>query len=381
MPKIWLMVYGRLEPEKWFDSILDMISIWWNQNPSFPFEIYIFGKWSLESRLISLSHKYPTIHYFWRQSLDYIKQYLPKIQYMLMPSSFLETFGLSALNVLSRWLPVIGYAKWGLDKFILPPFDLTNVQWINTAWKLYNMISKIVSDPPKLNCATFQDIASEYTPEKWFENFKKTFGPWKKIMMISDFKTRIGWLETYISDVQMLLEWKWYEVKSYWRHLPKWRKGRFVKYFGLVWAFINFISMFNIKRTIKEFKPDIIRYHSTLRWVWWLWILASKNFEWKKFVMYHDFWYFYPFPHTLNFVDQVITPLTLRNYLKSANTKNPVKIIAIAFKYLSVYLIKTQLTNNWFKHLTPSDFMAEIAMRSYKIPKKDIQALPHFIQE
>jgi hypothetical protein len=39
------------------------------------------------------------------------------------------------------------------------------------------MISKIVSDPPKLNCATFQDIASEYTPEKWFENFKKTFGP------------------------------------------------------------------------------------------------------------------------------------------------------------------------------------------------------------
>ncbi len=381
MPKIWLMVYGRLEPEKWFDSILDMISIWWNQNPSFPFEIYIFGKWSLESRLISLSHKYPTIHYFWRQSLDYIKQYLPKIQYMLMPSSFLETFGLSALNVLSRWLPVIGYAKWGLDKFILPPFDLTNVQWINTAWKLYNMISKIVSDPPKLNCATFQDIASEYTPEKWFENFKKTFGPWKKIMMISDFKTRIGWLETYISDVQMLLEWKWYEVKSYWRHLPKWRKGRFVKYFGLVWAFINFISMFNIKRAIKEFKPDIIRYHSTLRWVWWLWILASKNFEWKKFVMYHDFWYFYPFPHTLNFVDQVITPLTLRNYLKSANTKNPVKIIAIAFKYLSVYLIKTQLTNNWFKHLTPSDFMAEIAMRSYKIPKKDIQALPHFIQE
>jgi hypothetical protein len=200
-------------------------------------------------------------------------------------------------------------------------------------------------------------------------------------MMISDFKTRIGWLETYISDVQMLLEWKWYEVKSYWRHLPKWRKGRFVKYFGLVWAFINFISMFNIKRAIKEFKPDIIRYHSTLRWVWWLWILASKNFEWKKFVMYHDFWYFYPFPHTLNFVDQVITPLTLRNYLKSANTKNPVKIIAIAFKYLSVYLIKTQLTNNWFKHLTPSDFMAEIAMRSYKIPKKDIQALPHFIQE
>ncbi len=381
MHKIRFLFYGRLEAEKWFDAILDMISIWGSQNSNFPFEIYIFGKWTLESKLISLTHKYPNIHFFWRQSLDYIKQYLTKVQYLLMPSNFLETFGLSALNSLSRWLPVIWYAKWWLSKFILPPFDLTNMQWINAAWKLHDMISKIISNPPEVNNITLQNIALEYTTDKRFENFKKIFGPWKKILMISDFKTKGGGIETYIHDTKDLLESKWYDIKFYWYNIPKSWKARFIKYFWLALAFINFVSMFSIIRIIKKFKPDIIRYHSTLRWVWRLSILASKNFKWKKFVMYHDFWYFHPFPHSLNFVDQIQTPLTLKNYIKSANTHNPIKIIAIMFKYISVCLIKNQLKNWNFHHLTPSDFMVDIVSDSYKISKKNIQSFPHFIQE
>lgn len=381
MPKIWFLFYGRLEAEKWFDAILDMISIRWNQNHNFPFEIYIFGKWALWARLISLTQKYPTIHFFWRQSLDYIKQYLPKIQYVLMPSNFLETFWLSALNALSRWLPVIWYSKWWLTKFILPPFDLTNVQWINSSWKLHNLISQIISNPPEINCEKLQNLAFEYTTDKRLENFKKKFWTWKKILMLSDFKTKGGWIETYIHDAISLLESRWYEIKFYGYNIPKSWISRFIKYFWLAWAFINFVSMFRIRRIIKDFKPDVVWYHSTLRWIWRLWIFASKNFKWKKFVMYHDFWYFYPFPHSLNFVDQIKYPLTLINYIKSANTHNPIKIIAIAIKYISVCLIKTQLKTWWFKHLTPSDFMVDIVSDSYKIPKKDIQSFPHFIQE
>lgn len=381
MSKIWFLFYGRLEAEKWFDAILDMISIRWNQNPYFPFEIYIFGKWTLESRLISLSHKYPTIHFFWRQSLDYIKQYLPKVQYLLMPSNFLETFWLSALNSLSRWLPVIWYAKWWLSKFILPPFDLTNMQWIDTARKLHNMISQIISNPPEINNITLQNISLEYSSSKRLNNFKKVFWSWKKILMISDFKTKVGGIETYIHDVKSLLESNWYEIKLYGYNIPKSRISKFIKYFWLVWAFINFVVMFKIIYIIKKTKPDIIRYHSTLRWIWRLWILASKNFKWTKVVMYHDFGYFYPFPHSLNFVDQIQTPLTLKNYIKSADTHNPIKIIAIFFKYISVYLIKNQLKTSDFKHLTPSDFMVDIVAHSYQISPKKIQAFPHFIQE
>ena len=97
--------------------------------------------------------------------------------------------------------------------------------------------------------------------------------------------------------------------------------------------------------------------------------------------MYHDFGYFYPFPHKLNFVDQILTPLTLKNYIRSANTYNPIKILAIIFKYFSAYLIQKQFKNSDFKHLTPSQFMADIVVKSYQIPKSDIQVFPHFIQQ
>ncbi|MDR0607141.1 MAG: glycosyltransferase [Candidatus Peribacteria bacterium] len=51
------------------------------------------------------------MHYFGRQPLEKIQSYLQNIDYCLMPSECLESFGLSALNALSRGIPVIGYKK------------------------------------------------------------------------------------------------------------------------------------------------------------------------------------------------------------------------------------------------------------------------------
>lgn len=381
MTKIWFLFYGRLEVEKWFDSILQMIEFFGNNNQSLPFDLYVFGKWKLESNLIKLTHKYDSIHFFWRQTLDYIKQYLPKVQYLLMPSSFLETFWLSALNSLSRWLPIIWFAKWWLSQFILSAFDLTNVNWFNTAWKLHNMIQKIIQNPPKLNSQNFKAIANKYTKEIWFQDFKKIFPSSKKILMISDFKSKIWWIETYIYDVKDFLETKWYEIQVLWCELSS---NKFQKIFKYLWIFLalaNISNYFKIKKTIKKFNPDTLRYHSTLRWIWRLGILASKDFSWKKVVMYHDFGYFYPFPHSLHFVDQIQSPLTLINYIKSAQTSNPIKIIAISFKYLSVCLIKKYLKKYLDKHLVPSEFMIDIVSDSYELNKKKIKAFPHFIQE
>ena len=38
--------------------------------------------------------------------------------YMLMPSRFLETFGLSALESVSYGVPIIGFCKGGLTQFV-----------------------------------------------------------------------------------------------------------------------------------------------------------------------------------------------------------------------------------------------------------------------
>jgi glycosyltransferase involved in cell wall biosynthesis len=99
-----VLYYGRLEKEKGFDSILKVIK------ELHDVDFFIFGKGSLEQDLLSLTTQ-KNLHYFGRQPLEKIKCYLENIEYCLMPSEFLETFGLSALNALSRGIPVIGYKK------------------------------------------------------------------------------------------------------------------------------------------------------------------------------------------------------------------------------------------------------------------------------
>ena len=80
-----LLYYGRLEKEKGFDSILEVMK----ELPEV--EFFVFGTGSLEGELLSLT-KQKNVHYFGWQPLEKIKYYLENIDYCLMPSEFLETF-------------------------------------------------------------------------------------------------------------------------------------------------------------------------------------------------------------------------------------------------------------------------------------------------
>lgn len=75
------------------------------------FELYIFGRGSLEKELLDLQKEKKNIHFFGRKPLSEVERYLGNINYCLMPSMCLETFGLSAVNVLGRGIPVIGFKK------------------------------------------------------------------------------------------------------------------------------------------------------------------------------------------------------------------------------------------------------------------------------
>jgi hypothetical protein len=77
----------------------------------------------------------------------------------------------------------------------------------------------------------------------------------------------------------------------------------------------------------------------------------------------------------------VYTPLKLSNFIKSANTKNPLSILAICFKYYSVSLLKKSLKKSVDYHLVPSDFLENIVSKSYQLDPKKVQTLSHFIQK
>jgi len=110
-------------------------------------------------------------------------------------------------------------------------------------------------------------------------------------------------------------------------------------------------------------------------------VRISKYSAAKKRMMIHDLGYFYPFPSQLNSEQQIKTPFTLKHFLSSYETKNPLKQLAIIGKYLSLYLIKQQVQKRMDTFLVPSDFMKDIVHKSYTIDNEKIKVFPHFIQE
>jgi hypothetical protein len=108
---------------------------------------------------------------------------------------------------------------------------------------------------------------------------------------------------------------------------------------------------------------------------------VSKASKAEKRMMYHDLGYFYPYPSRLENESQIRYPFTMKNFIGSAKTRNPVKIAAIRWKYQVVKSIKTQLQKGFKLHLVPSSFMKPIVQQSYGIPDEQIVVFPHFIQE
>ena len=373
-----LLYFGRLEKEKWFDGIIEMIELFWKDLPC---KFFIFGAWSREKRIQELASKNKNIHFFWRQNLETIKRYVENCKYCLIPSECLESFGLSALTAIKLWLPPIGYAKWGLKDFISKELDLTYQQWTTTGQKLYNLIKELVSKK-KLNILNSEFSILNYTKDSRLVRFHALGGKnVKKILIVSDFINRIWWIETYINDVKELLEHHGYQVELCGWTVPSWPLGKFVKYLWIITGLGNFWEAIKLQRKIKRLQPDLIRYNSVMRYLGRAPVQISKYSSAKKRMMFHDLGYFYPFPSQLTSEQQIKTPCTLKYFLSSYATKNPVKKLAIVGKYALLCLIKKQLQKRMDVFLVPSDFMKDIVHKSYNIDNEKINIFPHFIQE
>jgi len=154
-----------------------------------------------------------------------------------------------------------------------------------------------------------------------------------------------------------------------------------VKYLGIITGLGNFYEAIKLKRKIKKLKPDLIRYNSVMRYLGRAALKVSRNSSAKKRMMFHDLGYFYPFPSQLTSEHQVKIPFTLKNFLSSYKTNNPLKKLAIIGKYFSLQLIKKQLEKRMDTFLVPSDFMKDIVNKSYHIDNENIKIFPHFIQD
>lgn len=59
-----LLYFGRLEKEKGFDAIIELIELYEETEEDVPFELFVFGSGSREKKIQELATKHPNIHFF-----------------------------------------------------------------------------------------------------------------------------------------------------------------------------------------------------------------------------------------------------------------------------------------------------------------------------
>lgn len=121
----------------------------------------------------------------------------------------------------------------------------------------------------------------------------------------------------------------------------------------------NWRAARSINRILKQTEPDIIRRHSTSRWLGRFPLRATRNFKGKQRMTYHDLGYFHPFPHKVTQTTQ-IPERNIKNYLKAGENKNPIVQAAMYCKFTLHSLLRKQLQLNIDKHFVPSTFMIPI---------------------
>lgn len=94
--------HSRFDKEKGIIAFVDMIQYFLKKNRTLPFSVHICGTGNYAIILQALAEKSPQIIYHGRTKMEDLKKIASECQYCLMPSTFLETFGLSALDALSR---------------------------------------------------------------------------------------------------------------------------------------------------------------------------------------------------------------------------------------------------------------------------------------
>ncbi len=374
LAKLQFLYFGRLDDEKGFGSIVQMLQYFVRQQKKLPFVITIFWAGKYEQAIKKLANKDKNIHYFGFQSLDIIKQHAKQSDYILMPSLFLETFGLSALNALSRGMPVIGYRKWWLEPFVLEDYDIG--QFAGSPDKqLMAMIDKLLLwDADYIqNKKTILATAERYTFDERFVRFQKIFGGPKKILLVTDFVQKLWGIETYVHDIAEELRFYGYTVRIIG---SEWWQTRQSRLRSMVLSLFNVSFALRLRSVICSFKPDAIWYHSVLRCVGWLPLAASGRLR-KSYVMLHDLWYIHPYPHRVYEESDVPTSTGLVAFVRSAGSRNPLVWIWVTVKWCMVRLLRRQF-GRMKSVLVPSQFMQQLVS---PWTKNTIQTLPHFIQK
>lgn len=385
MSKIRFVFAGRLVKEKWADLLLSAIEqLARKDDINNAIEIIVYGKWYLSDNFSQLAEQYTFVQYHWFRPKKELYKTREESHYTIMPSRFLETFGLSALESLSAWVPVIWFQKWWLNQFIDDDFAIEEVDDFDEQVELFtNKIRFLVKHFTKQKYTKqtkkARVIYKDFTRESRIGTFEKFLPKWvKNILLVSDYNADIWWIENWLLILKDKLEKNWYTVTFFW-----WWRGNVSHrgvFYNLFLTACNISATRRLRNTIKQTKPDLIWWHSIHRVLWWLPLSLLYKRTHLQWIMYHDFWLFHPYPSQVYSENQLIKSRDFIGFMREWVKKWWWRAPLLICKWISYAVIRYFLKRQIDLHLVPSPFMLPIVQNKWYIwTHAAMDVLPHFI--
>ncbi len=366
--------FGRLAVEKGFDQI---ISSWLELQKKSDLKagLLVFGNgllvekflnsglgivdWSTKSDadLLNASVEAGEIYYAGQRNFkEVIKPMLQKhIDYTLMPSRYIETFGLSALESLGAGVPVIGFRHGGLKNFVSEDLEIKS--------SLLEKIEELFENSHKPDVLPIANL-DLFSSASWLKKFKQLIpAEAKRILLLNDFVGQIGGAEIFVDRVVNLLKTNGYDVELHSgcevSEKPSWQ--------SMLKAVFNLSAYFKLRKKLKKFKPDVVWCHSLMRGFGPL-PLAALDGSTFNILTHHDAGLLIPYPSLLTSESDLLNGQSNLSFTKKIGG------------FLKSVLLVRRLKKRFAKfdlQLVPSEFLLEPVERF--LPNVVAEVLPHFV--
>ena len=372
MEQLRYIYVGRLDYEKGVDLIIKVFEKLFSEWTEISLDI--FGRWELEPEVEEFVEKYASVAYHWFQKKNDVLEVWSQCDFCIMPSRFLETFWLTALDSLSVGVPIIAPSQWWLTPFILPDLELSFLDTVTVYHVIKKTINKYTDQWYSTVVSDSKKIYAKYSWTQWYRHSKELWLP-DTIILANDYGYNHGWIETFLEEVAVNLTNQSVHIS----HLV-WTQKRLSHMQRFVWllkTFLNISSAWRLNNILSN-NIQLIWWHSVHRQFWWFPLFCSPGTI-PQWIMVHDMWLLHPFPSVVYDEQQIVKASTfigrIQEWLK---TKNILRLPLLLAKWISVKLIWRQVIRKKMMVQVPSEYLvAHVSMRvSWN---QRIVVLPHFV--
>ncbi len=283
-----------------------------------------------------------------------------------MPSRFVETFGLSALEGVTAGCPLIAPASGGLAQFVqegfaipagdtrLSPQELDACETKNFLELAERLVQEFSPEKWTLESKVARSIGAKYKPEDWYTTLQSSIGA--RVLLVTDYSAPLGGIESFVRFVERTLEANGHEADAI---TSTTGRQKILRYLGLIFTAFNVVFAVRLALRIQRYKPDAIWLHSVLRAIGPVGLLPLFWYPGRVLITYHDLGYFVPYPTRIERESQIGDQSWARF---RADMHSPLSAIAITLKYLSLLCMRVIL-RRVDTHLIPSEFLREPVAR------------------